>query len=98
MASPEITATAALIIVSGALGSHPTPAAVRARLTETAAPLGDSADRSLYGAGLLNAAAATVPLSVPTSVAAEEIVVSSTSDVVGTDTARDRRQGRGDPP
>lgn len=63
MASPEVAATAALIIASGELGAHPTPAAVRARLTETATPLGDPADRSLYGAGLLNAAAATTPTS-----------------------------------
>jgi serine protease len=61
MASPEVAATAALIIASGVLGPHPTPAAVRSRLIATATPLGDPGDRSLYGAGLLNAAAATAP-------------------------------------
>jgi serine protease len=59
MASPEVAATAALIIASGVLGVHPTPAAVRARLTATATPLGGSADSPFFGAGLLNAAAAT---------------------------------------
>jgi len=62
MASPEVAATAGLIIAGGVLGSHPTPAAVQARLTATATPLGDPADRSRYGAGLLNAAAATAPM------------------------------------
>ncbi|HEY7890752.1 MAG TPA: S8 family serine peptidase [Solirubrobacteraceae bacterium] len=59
MAAPEVAATAALVIASGVLGKHPSPTAVRARLTGTATPLGASGDRTLYGAGLLNAAAAT---------------------------------------
>jgi serine protease len=61
MATPEVAATAALIIASGVLGPHPTPVAVRARLMASATPLGDPSDRALYGAGLLNAAAATSP-------------------------------------
>jgi serine protease len=61
MASPEVAATAALIIASGVLGAHPSPAAVQARLTSTATPLGGPSDHALYGAGLLNAAAATAP-------------------------------------
>jgi serine protease len=61
MASPHVAATAALIIASGVLGRHPTAAQVTARLRATAKPLGGPADSRLYGAGLLNAAAATAP-------------------------------------
>ena len=61
MASPHVAATAALIIASGVLGKHPSPAQVVARLRATARPLGGPADARLYGAGLVNAAAATAP-------------------------------------
>jgi serine protease len=61
MATPEVSATAALIIASDVLGPHPTPAALQARLKATARPLGDPSDRYAYGAGLLDAAAATAP-------------------------------------
>jgi serine protease len=61
MATPEVAATAALVIASGVLGPHPTPKALAARLRATARPLGGSGDRALYGAGLLDAAAATAP-------------------------------------
>jgi serine protease len=61
MASPHVAATAALIIASGVLGRHPTPAQVAARLRATARPLGGPGDSSLYGAGLINAGAATAP-------------------------------------
>ncbi|HEY5044403.1 MAG TPA: S8 family serine peptidase [Solirubrobacteraceae bacterium] len=61
MASPHVAATAALIIASGVLGRHPSALQVAARLRATARPLGDPADSRLYGAGLVNAAAATAP-------------------------------------
>jgi serine protease len=61
MATPHVAATAALIIASRVLGRHPTPAQVAARLTATARPLGGPGDAKLYGAGLLDAAAATAP-------------------------------------
>jgi serine protease len=61
MASPHVAATAALIIASGVLGRHPSPAQILARLRATARPLGGPGDASLYGAGLVNAAAATAP-------------------------------------
>jgi len=61
MASPHVAATAALIIASKVLGPHPTPNAILARLIATATPLGDPSDRGRYGAGLVNAAAATDP-------------------------------------
>jgi len=59
MATPHVAATAALIIASGVLGRHPTPAQLTARLRATARPLGGGGDERLYGAGLVNAAAAT---------------------------------------
>jgi serine protease len=59
MATPHVSAAAALVIASGVLGRHPTPAAITARLKATATKLGGAADSYFYGAGLLNAAAAT---------------------------------------
>ena len=61
MAAPHVAATAALIIASGVLGPHPTPEAIVARLKATARLLGTAADRLEYGAGLVDAAAATAP-------------------------------------
>ena len=61
MATPQVTATAALIIASRVLGPHPTPAQITARLKATARKLGGGGDEGLYGAGLVNAAAATAP-------------------------------------
>ncbi len=59
MATPHVAATAALIIAAGILGRKPTPSQILARLKATATPLGGPRDRTLYGAGLLNAGAAT---------------------------------------
>jgi serine protease len=59
MATPHVSATAALIIAAGILGRHPTPAQLTKRLTATTRKLGDPEDQGLYGAGLLDAAAAT---------------------------------------
>ncbi len=61
MATPHVAATAALVIASGVLGPHPAPALLVARLTATARKLGGGGDESLYGAGLVDAAAATAP-------------------------------------
>jgi serine protease len=61
MATPHVAATAALIIASGVLGPDPTPAQITARLKATATKLGGGGDERLYGAGLVNAAAATAP-------------------------------------
>ncbi|HWX44311.1 MAG TPA: S8 family serine peptidase [Solirubrobacteraceae bacterium] len=61
MATPHVAATAALIIASRVLGRHPTPAQIVERLRATARPLGGPSDVRLYGAGLLDAAAATAP-------------------------------------
>ncbi len=61
MATPHVAATAALIIASRVLGPHPTPAQLTARLRAPARRLGGGGDERLYGAGLVNAAAATAP-------------------------------------
>jgi serine protease len=61
MATPHVAATAALIIASGVLGHHPTTAQITARLRATATRLGGGGDERFYGAGLVNAAAATAP-------------------------------------
>jgi len=61
MATPHVAATAALVIASGVIGRHPTPARIAARLAATARKLGGGGDEHLYGAGLLDAAAATAP-------------------------------------
>jgi serine protease len=59
MATPHVAATAALVIASGVLGRHPTPRQITARLRATARKLGGGGDERLYGAGLVDAAAAT---------------------------------------
>ncbi len=61
MAAPHVSATAALVIASGVLGRRPSPARIVARLRGTARKLGGGGDEALYGAGLLDAAAATAP-------------------------------------
>lgn len=61
MAAPHVAATAALVIASGVLGPRPSPAQIVARLKATARKLGGGGDEALYGAGLLDAAAATAP-------------------------------------
>jgi serine protease len=58
MATPHVSATAALVIASGVLGAHPSPDAIMRRLKATARPLGAARH---YGAGLVDAAAATAP-------------------------------------
>ena len=58
MAAPHVSAVAALVLASGVLGPHPTVDELVARLEQTATPLGHD-DTVYYGAGLVNAAAAT---------------------------------------
>jgi serine protease len=67
MATPHVAATVALVLAGHVLGADPTPAQVRARLKATARPLGGPEDRRIYGAGLLDAAAATS--AIPNAVA-----------------------------
>jgi serine protease len=62
MAAPHVSAAAALIIASGVIGKHPTAAAVQQRLQATAVDAGTPGFDDLYGAGRVDAAAATDPL------------------------------------
>lgn len=59
MAAPHVAATVALMIAGHILGRRPTVAQIIRRLRATAHRLGDPGDARLYGAGLLDAAAAT---------------------------------------
>ena len=65
MAAPHVSATAALVIASGVLGSQPTPGQVECRLKATAKRLGIQGPNRVYGYGLVDAGAAT-SASVPT--------------------------------
>lgn len=61
MAAPHVSATAALVIASKVLGEKPTPSQLTAHLKRTARDLGPKGYDTRYGAGLIDAAAATVP-------------------------------------
>jgi serine protease len=59
MATAHVSATAALVIASGVLGTRPTPIAVQRRLERTARDLGRPGYDTRYGWGLVNASTAT---------------------------------------
>jgi serine protease len=59
MAAPHVSATAALVVASGVLGANPSPAAIERRLEKTARDLGAPGPDIHYGAGLIDAGAAT---------------------------------------
>lgn len=61
MAAPHVSAVAALVIASGVIGPNPTPEQLEAHLKATATDRGKVGPDERYGAGLLNAAAATAP-------------------------------------
>jgi serine protease len=61
MAAPHVSGVAALVIASGLLGPHPSPEAIEARLKATARDLGIPGPDNDYGAGLIDANAATTP-------------------------------------
>jgi serine protease len=61
MAAPHVSGTAALVIASGVLGPHPAAAAIEAHLKATARDLGAPGPDDVYGAGLIDATAATTP-------------------------------------
>jgi serine protease len=61
MAAPHVAAAAALVIASKVIGPKPTPDAIEQRLKDTARDLGTPGPDVRYGAGLLDAAAATAP-------------------------------------
>jgi len=62
MAAAHVSGVAAMVIASGVLGAHPSPAAVECQLKATArhdsAQLGQTYDPRLFGGGLVDAAAA----------------------------------------
>ncbi len=59
MAAPQVAAAAAMVIASGVIGAHPSPAQILARLEQTAQPLGRTRPNDDYGYGLLDIGAAT---------------------------------------
>ena len=61
-AAPQVAGVAALVLASGVLGPDPTPGEVERHLERTARDLGPPGHDSYYGAGLVDAAAATQPL------------------------------------
>jgi serine protease len=61
MATPHVSATAALVIASRLLGAHPSPDAVYNRIRLTTRDLGSPGYDVHYGFGLINTAAATDP-------------------------------------
>jgi serine protease len=61
MAAPHVSATAALVIASRVIGRRPTPRALKRHLQRTARDYGPPGFDRRYGAGMLDAAAATAP-------------------------------------
>jgi serine protease len=66
-AAPHVTGVVALVLASGVLGEHPKPGDVERHLEATARDLGAPGRDRYYGAGLVDAAAATLPLPVTPS-------------------------------
>jgi serine protease len=89
MASPEVSAAAALVVASGILGPDPTPQQILTRLEQTATPLpaGGTDPNTTYGYGLLNAGAATAPLTATTPTT-PTTPTTSTATTVTTSTTR----------
>ena len=61
-AAPQVAGVAALVLASKVLGADPTPREVERHLENTARDLGAPGRDRYYGAGLVDAAAATAPL------------------------------------
>jgi serine protease len=59
MATPDVSAAAAMVIASGVLGPRPTPGAILQRLEATTRHLSGAIPNSSYGYGLLDIGAAT---------------------------------------
>jgi serine protease len=58
-AAPQVSGVAALVLASGVLGANPTPGEVERHLEKTARDLGAPGPDRYYGAGLIDATAAT---------------------------------------
>jgi serine protease len=67
MSAPHVAAAAAMVIASGVIGARPTPENVLTRIEHTAQPLGSPVPNADYGYGLLNAGAATAPVTATTT-------------------------------
>jgi len=65
MATPHVSAIAALVVASGVLGPEPTADAIEQRIEQTARDLGPPGPDIRYGWGLVNAAAAIAPAAQP---------------------------------
>jgi serine protease len=61
MSAAHVSGVAAMVIASGVVGGHPSPAQVLQRLRATARDLGPAGSDDMFGAGLIDAAAATAP-------------------------------------
>ena len=61
MATPHVSAAAALVVASGVLDAASSPDDIEARLEQTSRDLGKPGFDNVYGWGLVDAAAATVP-------------------------------------
>jgi serine protease len=64
-AAPHVSGVAALVIASGVIGQRPTPAAIERHLEATARDLGAPGHDPLYGAGIIDATAATAAVPTP---------------------------------
>jgi serine protease len=64
-AAPHVSGVAALVIASGVIGQHPKPAAIERHLEATARDLGAPGPDPIYGAGIVDATAATAPVATP---------------------------------
>ena len=64
-AAPQVAGVAALVLASGVLGADPTPGEIERHLESTARDLGRPGRDRYYGAGLVDAAAATQALVTP---------------------------------
>lgn len=64
-AAPHVAGVAALVIASGVLGRNPTPSAIERHIELTARDLGAPGRDPFYGAGIVDATAATAPLPTP---------------------------------
>ena len=62
MAAAHVSGVAALVLASGTLGANPSPRALERHLEATSRDLGPKGPDSRYGAGLIDAQAATAPL------------------------------------
>ncbi|MGC9221100.1 MAG: S8 family serine peptidase [Solirubrobacteraceae bacterium] len=86
MAAPEVSAAAAMVIASGVIGSHPTSAAILARLEATARPLGSGRPNDDYGYGLVDIGRATLPggPSAPSTTTTTPVTTTTTSSATVT--------------